>query len=680
MPENYRTTDDSLYSEFESHYHDLWYAEAEKALRGAPFDKKMLTPTYEGITLKPLYIAEDVKNNEFTSTYPGFHPFVRGNEVFRKSWLVAQKTDKANAQDLNTQLKEELARGLSAIHLRLDTASRLGVDPDTADETELMDGFSLATISDLEEALADIDLDKYPLRVDAGVFSIGAIALFAAYRKDTPLKGLIASDPIAMLVRRGRLSSGLPALYAQMIAVLSWAKENAPELKTFLVDASVWHNCGANAVQEIAFALSTAVEYATQVTDKGLQFEDFAKHVQFSFSVGANLFMELAKLRAFRLVWSRVAEAWGAVDFPADIHIQTSEFTKTVYDPFVNLLRATTEAFTGVVGGADSIEIGTFDEVLGSTDSFSRRIARNMQIMLAEEFNLTAPIDPAGGSWYIEALTEELAKRAWGLFQEIESAGGMVSALVKGSPQKMAEAVLSERRKKLAGRRDIIVGTNMFANLSDKGPKQVERNAAIDLRKQTVRKVRQAVYLTEKTVPRAIEAAKRGASLGVINRSFSMGISPQITPVTETRGSLIFEEIRMNTEKYIERTGSNLKICLVTIGPLARYKARADFIKGFFEVGAFEVLTPEGTEELRNIEKADVVVICGADADYPAFVPEASRLIKNKLPNIKLFLAGLPTKDEEDLYSSCGVDAFIHIRSDCHKILADLQVFKGMTA
>lgn len=540
------------------------------------------------------------------------------------------------------------------------------------------------------------------------------LSLFYAFnekqKKDSKkLTGCIAADPIGVLAKSGTLNDDLTSLYDQMASSIKWASEHAPEMRTVLVDVSCYHDAGANAIQELAFAIATAVEYAKQMAQRGIEFAVLAKHMQFAFSVGANMFMELGKIRALRLLWSQVCNAYDCLgeECAANIHVRTSFFTKTIYDPYVNLLRTTTESFAAAVGGVDSMHVGPLDEIIRRGDLFSRRISRNTQIMLQRECNLLQPIDPAGGSWYIETITEELAKRAWELFTKVENDGGIVSALEKELPQKEAEKTYASRVASISKRKNVIVGTNSYANLGEKLLEEEKLPSAkeLDERKQEVATYKKAQDAnkckeslkalkdvkeksSQEILATAIKAVLAGATLGEVTSTLQNKAIGQlkIRPLTLHRNAEVFENLRQTTEKYVAKTGNNVRIFSANMGPIPQHKGRADFSRGFFEVGAFEVIGNDGFQTVEEVAEAavkakpDVVVICSTDKTYPELVPPLAKMLKEKINGVKIFLAGQAPADMREIYIEAGVDDFVFKGADCYKILSDLQARKGMTA
>lgn len=703
----------NLFEDFTPVNYENWKIAAEKALKGAPFDSKMLTKTYENIVLKPIYRQEELGEGVFADSMPGNAPFVRSSKVggyIEKPWLIAQECAQPCTKEVNKVLKNELTRGLQAINLHLDTLTQIGEDPSLTKSEQIADkGISISSLKDMEEIFDGIDLNL-PVRIYAGMTSLPILSLVAAMleKKSFDTKnftGCIGADPIGELAQKATLSMSIEELYDQMAATVDWTCKNAPNLRTVIVDVSCYHNAGANAVQELAFAIATAVDYVKELMKRGIKFSDAAKHIQFSISLGANMFMELAKVRALRLLWGQVCSAYGeeSATCAANIHARTSYFTKTIYDPYVNLLRATTESFAGAVGGVDSMYIAPLDEIVGRGDEFSRRISRNIQIMLQQECNLLQPIDPAGGSWYIESITKELAEKAWEIFGKIEEIGGMVVALEKELPQKAVSETYENRIKSLSKRKNVIVGTNSYANLGEKliDPEIRDENSikerlsAVSAYQKENHNENYDKALTElknsansaDIFSAAIKAVQNGATLGDIVKNIKkQGIAlPVIKALTMHRNAEIFEKLRHTTEAYVKKTGHNLKIFSANMGPIPQHKGRADFSRGFFEVGAFEVI---GNNGFRTVEEAadaaikanaDVVIICSTDKTYPELVPPLAKLLKEKNSDLKIFLAGQAPEDLKKIYMEAGVDDFVFMGADCYKILSDLQKRKGMT-
>ena len=403
---------------------------------------------------------------------------------------------------------------------------------------------------------------------------------------------------------------------------ICWAEKFAPELKTVVVNTDVYHNGGANDIQEVAYAMNEAVTYMKSMERRGIDVNTFCRHLRFHFSIGANFFMEIAKLRSVKMIWAQIVKNCGGDDIAQkiNVYVSTSSFCQTVYDPYVNLLRAATQSFSAVVGGMDGMFVKPFDHCIRPSDEFSRRIARNIQIMEQHEFNFIQPIDPAGGSWYLEPLTEEFTQKAWAKFQEIEAHGGLIKALENNTVQIAINEVLQARFKNLATRKDRAVGNNMYPNMTEKllEVPEIDFDKIIADRKMALKvnvKVRDNDYvkllLSEigkrdfsehgsliNTVKQTIKA---GATLGEISTALTGEATGEvIEAILPHRWTERYEQLRHRTEKYLEKTGENVNIFLANMGPIPQHKARADFVTSFMQVAAFNVLTNNGFPNSRR--------------------------------------------------------------------------------
>ena len=686
-----------------------WKAACEALLKGAPFEKKMFTKTYEGITFDPMYTRKHTEDILPKGVMPGMGDYLRGVDAagyIGKPWGIAQACDETLPAENNELLRHEHDKGATIYHIVLDTASRTGVDARQA-ETVGDTGTSVTTVEDMHVLLTGLDLAKFPLYVYAGANAVPLLALVAAARRASgedmaEVRGIVGADPIGALAADGKLPASLDAHYDSLAAAARWATVNAPHLRTVFVRSDVYSNGGANDVQEVASVLATATAYLRALCERGLTIDEAASQIAFAFSMGANFFLQIAKLRAVRPLWAQIVGAFGgsAEAQKMRIHARPALFFKTIYDPYVNMLRNTTEIFSGVVGGIDSFESAPFDEPIRKGDEFSRRIARNVQIMLQEEFGLLQPIDPAGGSWAVETLTRQMKEKIWAEFQRIEKEGGIIAALRAGSLQESVAAVLAARFKNADLRRDRIVGNNMYPNMTetlletraeDTAALKAQRTADIDAylsdidvkhRDEALASLRQA-----HSVDHAVEAALAGATIAELMTAVTEGDGAEtVTAIAPHRWSERFEALRQRTEEYKAEKNDNVKIFLANMGPIPQHKARADFTTGFLQVGAFEVLGNDGfktVEEAADAARAsgaDAVVICSTDATYPEIVPALAPKLHEVLPKARVFLAGAAPKDLLETYKEAGIDEYISVRANCYEILESLQKQKGMIA
>lgn len=710
-----QTNTGKLLAEFPPVSYEAWRKLVEAELKGAPFDKKMFTATYEGITLNPIYRREDISKLPHVNSFPGFAPFVRGSKAtgyLNQPWDVSQEIASSSPSEFNQSARNYVTRGLTALNMVLDKATRNGQDPDWAQPDEVgFGGLSISTLDDLNRALDGIDLEKISLLVRCGGAAMPFAAVLVALarkRKKTPtsLRGCIEMDPLSVLAHEGKLPQSLEGAYREMASFTRWATDHAPHLQTICVHSRSWHESGGNAVQELAFTLATAVEYLRKMSQQGLSVDVVAPRTRFAMTVGTSFFTEIAKLRALRMLWSRaVASAGGKEDAQKlSLHVRTSQWNKTVYDPYNNMLRTTVEAFAGVLGGCDSMQVGAFDEILRQPDDFSQRIARNTQLVLQKECNLDHVIDPAGGSWFIEVLTAEIATRAWALFQEVEKMGGMEAALRAGFPQKTVGVTGGEKIKAVTRRKDSIVGINNYANTKEK-PLEVP---AVDIKAFHKHRVQQvSSYRTslededsQKVLEKlsnivdfkgselfeaCVDAISAGATIGELTRAIRIHESPcaPVTPVCLTRAAVPVEKLRAAMDRTVAKTGERPAVFLCNMGSLKEYKARADFSRGFFAVGGYDAIgakafkTPE--EAVAEFAKSNskIAVICSTDDNYPALVPALCKGIRAAKPDATIVLAGYP-QDQLEAHKQSGVNEFIHVRADVYETLQKFHTKLGI--
>ncbi len=695
-------------SEFTPPTYDEWKQACIELLKGAPFEKKMYTKTYEGITFEPMYFRATTEDILPKNSFPGMENYLRGarvNGYVNQPWGIAQSCDETMPDENNALLQHEIDKGSTIYNVKLDSATLNGICAREADKVGDT-GVSLTTLDDVETLLKGLKLDQYPLYVYAGPSAAPLLSMIVASIKKNggdpkTLKGFVGADPIGELVANGKLNQPLEKLYDEAAAVGKWSVYNAPELKTFLVRSDAYVNGGANDVQEIAYSLATAVAYMRAMIERGATPDQAAKLIMFQFSMGENFFMQIAKLRAVRPIWAEIVKAFGSSEDARKMHIHArpSYFFKTVYDPYVNMLRNTTEIFSGVVGGVDSFESTPFDEAVRKGDEFSRRIARNVQIILQEEFGMLQPIDPAGGSWAVETLTQQIKEKIWAEFQAIEGKGGIVAALKENYPQDAIAKVLADRLKAADSRRDRIVGTNMYANmLEERLDPRVEnfdenkkiRLAAIDKFVAALDGAAVEAALAKVAADdfdTVIAAAAAGAPIRKLRKALGESDGETVKAIAAHRRSEKFEKLRAATEQFKSaHDGDNVKIFLANMGPIPQHKARADFTTGFLQVGGFDVLGNNGfatVDEAADAAKAsgaDAVVICSTDPTYPEIVPALAPKLHEVLPKATVYLAGTAPAELVETYKAAGIDDYINVRANCYKVLTDLQTKKGVIA
>lgn len=691
MPEPELQNDGPSFDEFPRPTYEEWYAAVVESLEGASFEKTLTTPTYEGLTIQPLYRQADTQDFSHQHTLPGFPPFVRGGIAagcLAHPWDIAQELPYSDPASFNTALRHELEHGQTVIHLALDSI---------ADNVSTL----LNTTADCAAAFDGMDLTALPIAVEAGTSALPVVSILTAClnqrnQSTSSLRGCVANDPLGVLALKGSLA--VEQIYDETAELTRWSIDHAPQIEPLSINTSVYHNSGANAVQELAYGIATGVEYVRAMLKRGLNIDEIAPRTRFFFVIGSHFFMEVAKLRAARILWSQIVDAFGgsAHSQRMRLHTQTSTFNKTAIDPYTNILRTAVESFAGAIGGSESIRVTPFDEPIGLSSDFSRRIARNQQLVLQYETGLTHLIDPAGGSWYLETLTNWLAREAWGLFQNIEKQGGMLAALKAGLPQQQIGDIAARRLANFERRKDALVGVNMYPNHAEEPPPfqgsthHDSYNAAMMNHSTFDSTQKKEVLEILRTTPQeylvetAVRAAAAGASLTEIAQAIhsqAVGELAVISPLHPFRLAHSYEALRQNAEMYRARTGNAPRIFLANFGS---YRARAGFTSGFFEVGGFEIVdmgaypSPEAAALAAEASGASAIVICSTDDRYPEIVPPFVQQVKAEKPDMIVILAGYP-EDQIAAHRASGVDDFIHIRSNCYEMNLKLQKLIGVS-
>jgi len=606
-----------------------WRQEVERLLKGASFEKRMFTETLDGLTVKPIYTAADTAGPGGHPPDPGVFPFIRGSEAPgapARTWEVAQELPITDPAEFNRAVCDDLEHGQTAVNLVLDQSACAGNG-----------GTEVTGPADLARALAGVDLAAVPLYIDTGpaVATVGEW-LDSHCRQagfdSAELRGALAFDPLAELARRGRVPGGLERAWPGLARLTRLAGEwGATGLRTVAVRGDVWHEAGASAAEELALALASGVEALRCLEVEGLDPKTVAARSWFVFSTGTDFFTEIAKFRAARRLWARVLESCGVASPEAGLvlHARSSGWSQSALDPHTNILRATTQAFAAIAGGCGSLHLDPFDRCTGQRGELARRLARNTQLVLRDEANFHRVADPAGGSWYVESLTRELADRAWGLFQELEREGGMARALRAGSPQRMAAATMVKRRERLAHRRDVLVGTNRYP-------------------------------LAEEAPP----APWEGTSV------FTTG--GEVEPIPALRGAEPFEALRSRVT-----ADGPPRVLLAAMGRPAGYMARLEFTRSFYQVGGFRVdgerhfeSTDEVVAALAGDPPAAVCIVSRDDA-HAGLVPGLATGLLAAVPDLVIHLAG-GNDGEWPGYRDTGVGERITLRSNVLDVLSRL--------
>jgi len=608
-----KTNDSKLFNEFPPISTKEWEELIIKDLKGADYDKKLVWKTMEGFNVRPYYRTEDLEDIKNANTSPGDYPYLRGTKTANNDWLIRQDFDACNVETANTSAIEALRKGANAVGFITcsdcePTVERLnkllaGIDP-TQNEINFVSGCdSRKILPILIQALSDKKID---LTLAQGSFDYSPLTAFSLKGKFC-VDEQTAKDRIKMVVEGGR---------------------KLPNFKLINIRGDVFRGAGSSITQELAFSLAMGAEYMTWLTDKGISSNEAASKIKFTFAVGSSYFMEIAKFRAARLLWAKIAEAYLPSDIDSTkmcIHVVSSPWNKTLYDPYVNMLRTTTESMSAVLGGIHSMTVQPFDASFQNPSAFSERIARNQQLILKEEAYFGKVVDPAAGSYYIEGLTQSIIEHSWQLFMKIQEIGGYTEAFTKGFVQSQIKEVTQKREVNIATRREIVLGTNQYPNFTEIADKKIVNK----------------VFVKKPENVKPVDAI--------------------CEPLVPYRGSQTFEELRLKTDSASKRP----RVFMLTLGNLAFRRARAQFSSNFFACAGFEVIdnigfktVQEGTNAAIDA-KSDIVVLCSSDEEYEVIAPEAFERLKDK---VIFVVAGEPAC-KSDLETK-GIKNFISVKSN----------------
>ncbi|WP_435297945.1 methylmalonyl-CoA mutase family protein [Streptomyces sp. YPW6] len=587
--------------------HDQWQSLVEGVLRksgkevsGPAAEEALSTTLEDGLITRPLYTASDESPD---TGFPGFAPFTRGSRAEGNAaggWDVRQRHALTDPARLNEALLGDLENGVTSLWLTVGGPAGVPVDG-------------------LARALEGVYLDLAPVALDApSGLDAAATELLRLYAERGvargAARGTLGADPLGHEARTG--------VEADLAPAVRWARRcdaEYPGLRAIVVDGLPYHEAGGSAGEELGLSLATGVAYLRALTAAGMSVEAACGQLEFRYAATADQFLTIAKLRAARRLWARVAEASGAPAAGAQRqHAVTSPVMMTRRDPWVNMLRTTLATLGAGVGGADSVTVLPFDHALGLPDAFARRIARNTSTILMEESHLARVIDPAGGSWYVERLTEDLAAAAWAFFQETERAGGLPAALRSGQVAQRLAATWAARSAKLARRKEPITGVSEFPM---PGERPVEREPAPD--------------------------SYAGAPGGL----------PRV------RRDEAFEALRARSDAHLAATGSRPKVFVAALGPAAAHTARASFAVNLFGAGGIEAVHDPVSVDADTVagalttSGAPVAVLCSSDALYAEQADAVAGALKSA-GAARVFLAGHPGDYADvDDYVFAGCDA-----------------------
>ncbi len=618
------TTHKNLFGEFPPVPTEAWEEKILADLKGADYAKKLIWNTGEGFDVRPYYRDADLAGLDHLHALPGEIPFTRGVKKRKNDWIVREDILTPDLTRINPIARNAVARGAGAIGLKANEVTT---------HKELSD--LLSGIDFTRTGIHFISAKTYPLVLEFLIYELNHRGM-----KGDLLQGSVNFDPLGFLLLHGNFYIGWEYAIEEAEYLLGIVRDKLPGFRVMTVNGHYFQDSGSTLVQELAFSMGCAAEYLAALTDRGASVDDVAPCFQLSLAVGPSYFLELAKFRAARLLWSRLVETFGAKreeSYRLFIHATTATWNKSVFDPYVNMLRTTTESMSAALGNADSITVTPFDQPYHTPDEFSRRIARNQQLVLKEESYLDKIVDPGAGSYYIETLTGAIAHHAWEAFRKVEEQGGMLACIKSGYIQDEVEKSRKKKEEDIAARRLILLGTNQFPNPTE-------------------------------AIPDVIESAGPAEKV----------TEPLFKPMVPFRVAAAFEEIRLATEQHVRNGHKRPAVFLLTMGNLAMLRARAGFATNFFGCAGYEIIDNPGFASVDEgvgaalASGAGIVVLCSSDEEYPEIVPAAARKIKDGKASVKVVVAGFP-KDHVESFRSAGVDEFIHVRSNLLETLRKFQ-------
>lgn len=677
--------------------YDLWRQQVERDLAGAPFDRKLVRKTDDGLTLQPLYSAEHYDHSTNPAGLPGDAPLTRGSTPWCSTWRRALAYRRADLGKLANALREDTARGCDTVLLQLDLALRLGKSPQASPPDVAADGIPLHSAVHLARVLEGVSLRDVAILLQPGGAFLPAAGMLAAVwkmRNVTPdqATGSFGADPLGSLARDGVLPNSLETALAQLGALATTTARDWPRVRSTLVDTSTYHAAGATAAQDLGLALATGATYLRALTAAGLSLTEASRQISFRFELGTRFFQAIAKLRAARMLWSRVLSAAGA-DTDAQqmrIEVRTAHRVLTKRDPWINMLRNTAVCFAGACGGADTIITEPFDAALQAPSALARRVARNTQSVLHEESHLGRVQDPAGGSWFIESHTQQLAERAWSFFQQLER-DGLFNQLQSGWVADQIATAYATRATAVAMRKIPITGISEFP-LLDERPAPSESDDHVAARDSILRELGDADNVNLAPIKHArsdhaatcsavFAALAAGAPTGAVGEALH-DTPTTLPPFAPEPLAQDFETLRDAADAKLSSSGHRPNVFLANLGPIAVHTARATFAENFFHAGGFDTISNKGFDNAETAAQAfqqsgsAIAVICSSDKLYAELAAPTAQALKRAGART-VILAGHPG-DAEQAYRDAGIDRFIYLKCDVLDTLRTLLAEEGV--
>ena len=599
------TKSEKLFTEFPPVPTEKWEEVITADLKGADYERKLVWKTGEGFNVRPYYRAENLEGIKFLGSQAGEFPYVRGTHAHNR-WRVHQTVSVVCPKEANAEALKILNAGVDSLGFCIASADFSAADLDTLLKDICIPAVEITFCGEKTAHVAELVLAKVEKE------GIAKEDVRIAFCIDPLVKGLSSKGDFC--------SPNGEKCIARIVELIHKTKEYK-HVRIVTVAGQTFGNSGSTIVEELAFTLSAGHDYLVRLMDAGLDVDAAARKLRFSFSVSSNYFMEIAKFRAARMLWANIVKGYGPAKNCAckmHIHAETSRWNQTVYDPYVNMLRGTTEAMSATIAGVHSLEVMPFDASFENPTEFSKRIARNVELLLKNESHFDQVVDPAGGSYYVENLTQSIAAEAWKLFLEIEEKGGYTEAYKAGLIVERIKASAAAKDKNIATRRQTLLGANQYPNFTEVAGKEI-----------------------------TAESVTRKQAEGNV--------------LVPYRGAMAFEEMRLQ----VDRSGKEPKAFMLTCGNLGMARARSQFSCNFFACAGIKVIDntyfksiEEGAKAALE-SKAQIVVVCASDDDYAEAAPKVKELLGGKAI---LVVAGAPACAPE--LEAQGITNFINVKSN----------------
>ena len=599
------TKSEKLFTEFPPVPTEKWEEVITADLKGADYERKLVWKTGEGFNVRPYYRAENLEGIKFLGSQAGEFPYVRGTHAHNR-WRVHQTVSVVCPKEANAEALKILNAGVDSLGFCIASADFSAADLDMLLKDICIPAVEITFCGEKMANVAELVLAKVEKE------GIAKEDVRIAFCIDPLVKGLSSKGDFC--------SPNGEKCIARIVELIHKTKEYK-HVRIVTVAGQTFGNSGSTIVEELAFTLSAGHDCLVRLTDAGLDVDAAARKLRFSFSVSSNYFMEIAKFRAARMLWANIVKGYGPAKNCAckmQIHAETSRWNQTVYDPYVNMLRGTTEAMSATIAGVHSLEVMPFDASFENPTEFSKRIARNVELLLKNESHFDQVVDPAGGSYYVENLTQSIAAEAWKLFLEIEEKGGYTEAYKAGLIVERIKASAAAKDKNIATRRQTLLGANQYPNFTEVAGKEI-----------------------------TAESVTRKQAEGNV--------------LVPYRGAMAFEEMRLQ----VDRSGKEPKAFMLTCGNLGMARARSQFSCNFFACAGIKVIDntyfksiEEGAKAALE-SKAQIVVVCASDDDYAEAAPKVKELLGGKAI---LVVAGAPACAPE--LEAQGITNFINVKSN----------------